>query len=49
VDSVLPLGLRSAPAIFNAVAKALAFVMESRRVMWLRHYLDDFVVVGSPT
>jgi len=45
---VLPFGLRSAPAIFNAVAEVLAFVIKSRGVVWLIHYLDDSVVVGLP-
>ena len=48
VDTVLPFGLRSAPAIFNAVAEALAFVIRGQGVIWLDHYLDDFIVVGSP-
>ena len=42
VDSVLPFGLRSAPAIFNAVAEGLSFLIRSRGVGWLRRYLDDF-------
>ena len=45
---VLPFGLRSAPAIFNAVAEGLSFVIRSRGVGWLRHYLDDFIIVGPP-
>ena len=48
VDVVLPFGLRSAPKIFNAVADALAFIIGERGVEWLRHYLDDFVIVGPP-
>ena len=48
VDSVLPFGLRSASAIFNAVAEGLSFVIRSRGVGWLRHYLDDFIIVGPP-
>ena len=48
VDSVLPFGLRSAPAIFNAVAEGLSFVIRSRGVGWLRNYLDDFIIVGPP-
>ena len=48
VDLVLPFGLRSAPAIFNAVAEVLSFLIRSRGVGWLRHYLDDFIIVGPP-
>ena len=46
VDTLLPFGLRSAPAIFNAVAEALVFVIIGQGVIWLDHYLDDFIVVG---
>ena len=48
VDSVLPFGLRSAPAIVNAVAEGLSFVIRSRGVGWLRHYLEDIIIVGPP-
>ena len=48
VDTALPFGLRSAPAIFNAVAEALAFIIKQRGVSDLDHYLDDFSIVGSP-
>ena len=48
VDSVLPFGLRSAPKIFNAVADALQWVMLSRGIRFIFHYLDDFVTVGAP-
>ena len=48
VDTVLLFGLRSAPAIFNALAEALAYVMRVRGVKWLDNYLDDCIVVGSP-
>ena len=33
-------------AIFNALAEAVDFVMRVRRVKWLDHYLDVFIVVG---
>ena len=48
VDSVLPFGLLSAPKIFNAVADALQWVMLSKGVTFIFHYLDDFVTVGAP-
>ena len=48
VDTALPFGLRSAPAIFNAVAEALAFAVQQRGVRGLDHYLDDFSIVGNP-
>ena len=50
VDVALPFGLRSAPKIFNAVADALAFVIRHnyKGVKWLKHYLDDFIIVEAP-
>ena len=48
VDIVLPFGLRSAPAIFSAVTDALAFIVTDKGVRNLDHYLDDFIVLGSP-
>ena len=47
-DPMLPFGLRSAPKIFNAVADALEWYLRSRGVENIFHYLDDFIVVGSP-
>ena len=48
VDTALPFGLRSAPAIFNAVAEALAHMIRQKGVSELDHYLDDFSIVGPP-
>ena len=48
VDTVLPFGLRSAPKIFNAVADALEWIVRKNGVRELCHYLDDFLVLGSP-
>lgn len=47
-DSALPFGLRLAPKVFNAVADGLEWVIRSRRVRFVAHYLDDFVVIGKP-
>lgn len=41
-------GLRSASAVFNAVAEALAHMIRQKGVDELDHYLDDFSVVGPP-
>ncbi len=46
VDSTLPFGLRSAPKIFTAVADALEWIIRSKGVEWLSHYLDDYVLLG---
>ncbi len=42
-DKALPFGLRSAPKIFSAVADAMQWILEQRKVDML-HYLDDFMV-----
>ena len=48
IDTALPFGLRSAPKIFNSVADALEWVMRARGVRNVAHYLDDYIVMGSP-
>ncbi len=48
VDANLPFGLRSAPLIFSAIGDALQWVMESKGVSWVAHYIDDFVTLGMP-
>ena len=48
VDPMLPFGLRSAPKIFNGVADTLEWCIKARGVAHVRHYLDDFAVIGSP-
>ena len=48
VDCQLPFGLASAPAIFSAVAEALEWVLRQRGVRCMLHYLDDFLLLGSP-
>ena len=46
-DTALPFGLRSAPKLFNALADALEWIMRSRGLRHVAHYLDDFITVGS--
>lgn len=48
VDTCLPFGLRSAPALFNHYAEALHWIMANRHGAQLLHYLDDFLLVGPP-
>ena len=48
IDQCLPFGLRSAPKIFSAFADVLAWVLHSRGVRYLLHYLDDFLLFGPP-
>ena len=48
VDPMLPFGLCSAPKIFNAVADALAWILERAGIRHVFHYLDDFIIVGPP-
>ena len=50
VDCQLPFGIATAPAIFNAIAEALEWVLRSRGVRYVihYHYLDDFLLLGHP-
>ena len=48
VDCQLPFGLASAPAIFSAITEALEWILRSRGVRNLIHYLDDFLLLGAP-
>ena len=48
VDGMLPFGLRSAPKLFNAVADAIEWCVAKQGVQHVYHYLDDFIVLGSP-
>ena len=48
IDAVLPYGLRSAAKIFNAVADALNWHVKRAGVEFIEHYLDDYIIVGSP-
>ena len=47
IDSTLPFGLRSAPKIFNSLADAIQWILESQSVKAI-HYLDDFLIFGAP-
>ena len=47
-EKVLPFGLRSSPAIFDAVASAIEWIMQHQfSIHQLLHYLDDFLCVFS--
>ena len=46
IDTALPFGLCSAPKIFNALADAIEWVLCARGVKYVRHYLDDFILLG---
>ena len=48
INKQLPFGLRSAPLIFNAYADALEWILQDLGVAKIIHYLDDFLVVGTP-
>ena len=47
-DCQLPFGLATAPAIFNALAEALEWILKPRGVHYVIHYLDDFLLLGHP-
>ena len=45
----MPFGLRSAPYIFNRLATALHWILQSNyNVQFVLHYLDDFLTAGPP-
>ena len=46
IDGALPFGLRSASKIFTAVADALQWVMVTKGVSAVDHYLDDYNTMG---
>ena len=46
VYTTLSFGLRSAPKIFNSVAD---WVIRARGVRNVAHYLDDYIIMGSPS
>ena len=48
VDCQLPFGLASAPAIFSAVSQALEWILRQRGVRAVIHYMDDFLLLGTP-
>ena len=48
VDATLQFGLWSAPLIFSPVADALEWVVRSRGVRSIFHYIDDFIFIGAP-
>ena len=48
VDGCLPFGLRSAPKIFTAIADAVEWAVREAGVQHVMHYLDDFLLLGSP-
>ena len=45
VDTVLPFGLRSSPAIFNSFADLVCWVLENNYQLFIMHYSDDFFLV----
>ena len=45
VDSALPFGLRSAPKIFSTIADTLEWILQSKGVKCIMHYLDNFVTI----
>lgn len=49
VDLALPIGLGSAPFIFNQFAKASPWILHHRHgIRYQLHYLDDYLTTGAP-
>ena len=47
-DTALPFDLQSALKIFSALANALLWILQSQGSSPSLHYLDDFLLLGSP-
>lgn len=48
IDTSLVFGCKSSPAIFNAIAGLLAWIVHTRhRVPCVLHYLDDFILAAA--
>ena len=47
-DPMLPFGLRSAPKIFSAIADALDWYLRRSGIRYIKHYLDDYIIIGPP-
>ena len=48
IDTALPFDLQSALKIFSALANALLWILQSQGASPYLHYLDDFLLLGSP-
>ena len=48
IDTCLPFGLCSAPKLFNILADLLSWILRSKGVLPVLHYLDDFLTLGPP-
>jgi len=48
IETLLPFGLRSAPKLFNILAELLSWILTQKGVLPVFHYLDDFLILGSP-
>ena len=48
VDAMLPFGLHSMPKISTAIADYLQWTVRQRGVELVKHYLDNFALMGGP-
>ena len=48
IDTCLPFGLHSVPKLFNILADLLQWIAQRQGVSHIMHYLDDFLLLGSP-
>ena len=48
IDTCLPFGLRSAPKLFNIMADMLTWILQEQGIIFVIHYLDDFLTIGPP-
>ena len=48
IDTCLPLGLRSAPKLFNVLADLLSWILEHKQAKPVLRYLDTFLIMDPP-
>ena len=49
IDGCIPFGLHSAPKLFNLPADILEWIAQQQGVLFIIHYLDDFLTMGPPS
>ena len=47
VNTALPVGLRSAPKMYNTLTNALEWIVRHRGAGEIDHYQYDFIIIGS--
>jgi len=48
VETILSFGFRLAPFLFTKTVDTLLWIMKQNGVSWAIHYVDDFLMIGTP-